>query len=187
MRQKKIRNYSFNDLADKYVAWIEDRQASAEMKSYIIARLKEREIQVSGDNGDMQSVKIGTLPLRRFNTYLIEQLQTADLKRKELRAPRKNSKKVNELTTINGLKDSSCNRILSTIKHMFSKAVEWDMIEETTLKKMRKVKLAKEVGRLRYLSAKEAQTLVSVCEPHLQPIVITALHTGMRKGEDPQP
>ena len=66
---------------------------------------------------------------------------------------------------------------------MFSKAVEWEMVEETTLKKIRKVKLPKEVGRLRYLSAKEAQALVSVCETHLQPIVITALHTGMRKGE----
>jgi integrase len=179
---KNISSYSFYDLAEKYLSWIAGQQASADLKGYIIDRLKEREIVLPGDNGDMQTVKLGPLPLRRFNYYLIEQLQT-DLKRKELRAPRKNSKRVKDSTAINGLKDSGCNRILSTIKHMFSKAVEWDMVEETTLKKIRKIKLPKEVGRLRYLFAKEAQALVSVCETQLQPIVITALHTGMRKGE----
>ena len=41
----------------------------------------------------------------------------------------------------------------------------------------------KEVGRLRYLSKKEAENLVSVCEPYLGAIVTTALSTGMRKSE----
>jgi integrase len=56
------------------------------------------------------------------------------------------------------------------------------MVEEDMLKKLRRVQQFKELGRLRYLLAKEAQGLISVCEPHLQPIVITALHTGMRRG-----
>jgi integrase len=36
---------------------------------------------------------------------------------------------------------------------------------------------------LRFLTVEEAQALVSVCDEHLRPIVITALHTGMRRGE----
>ena len=39
-------------------------------------------------------------------------------------------------------------------------------------------------GRLRYLSGEaEAERLLQACEPWLQRIVLTAIHTGMRKGE----
>ncbi|MHB8232054.1 MAG: site-specific integrase [bacterium] len=33
------------------------------------------------------------------------------------------------------------------------------------------------------MSEEEADTLISNCEPYLRPIVVTALNTGMRKGE----
>lgn len=39
-------------------------------------------------------------------------------------------------------------------------------------------------GQLRYLSGPaEADRLLTVCEDALKPIVVTALHTGMRKEE----
>lgn len=67
---------------------------------------------------------------------------------------------------------------------MFTKAVEWEMVEEETLKRVRKVKLLPENNRrLRYLSKEECQKLIDACDPHLRPIVITALNTGMRKAE----
>jgi len=48
----------------------------------------------------------------------------------------------------------------------------------------RKVKLLEENNRrLRYLSKEEYHTLINSCDNHLRPIVIAALHTGMRKGE----
>ena len=67
---------------------------------------------------------------------------------------------------------------------MFTKGVEWDMIEDETLNRVRKAKLLEENNRrLRYLSKEECLNLVACCDNHLRPIVMTALNAGMRKSE----
>ena len=82
------------------------------------------------------------------------------------------------------LKPAYINKITNVIKHMFTKALDWEMITEEDLKRVRKVKLLKgETKRLRYLSEEEAQRLINNCEGYLKSIVIAALNTGMRKGE----
>ena len=54
----------------------------------------------------------------------------------------------------------------------------------SVLKKVRKVKQLEENNkRLRYLSPEECERLIYSCSDYLKPIVITALHTGMRKTE----
>ena len=57
------------------------------------------------------------------------------------------------------------------------------MVEEDVLKRVRKVKMLPENRRLRFISKEESRELLNSCEPHLRPIVITALNSGMRKGE----
>ncbi len=106
----------------------------------------------------------GNLPLRRFSSMLVEQFQTE--------------------RTQKGNKPATVNRLVATLKHMFSKAVEWDMVEEQTLKRIRKAKLLEENNRrLRYLSKEECHALIDSCDKHLRPIVVCALNTGMRKAE----
>ena len=115
----------------------------------------------------------GNVPLRRFSTMLLEQYQT---------------EKLNE-----GKKPATVNRHLALLKHMFTKAVDWDMVEEDALRKVRKVKLLPENNRrLRYLSKEECRLLLDVCDEvskknrhyeHLKPIVVFALNTGCRKEE----
>lgn len=107
--------------------------------------------------------EFGDYQLRQFNTMLVEGFQTKRLK---------------------GNKPATVNRLLATLKHMFTKAEEWEMVEDEIRKKVRRVKLSKENNRrLRYLSEEESRELVSACADHLSPIVATALNTGMRKEE----
>lgn len=105
----------------------------------------------------------GNLPLEMFTTMRVEQYQSERLK---------------------VIKPASVNRLLSLLKHTFTKAVEWNMVSEEALKRIRKVKqLPENNRRLRYLNPEECQALIESCVPHLKPIVITALNTGMRLGE----
>jgi integrase len=124
---------------------------------------RQRGFQTKIDHLRQLSAVFGNLPLRSFTTRLLEEWQS---KRMEKNKP------------------ATVNRMLATLKHMFTKAVEWDMVEEAVWKRVRKVKLLPENNRrLRYLSQEECQRLVSICNSYLKPIVITALNTGMRKGE----
>jgi len=145
---KRIANHTFHELVEQYSKWAE-RQRCFKSKIYFIKQLSEA---------------FGHLPLRRFNTMLLEQYQTERLQK--------------------GNKPATVNRLLATLKHMFTKAVEWDMVEEETLKRIRRVRFLEENNkRLRYLSKEECQTLINCCDKHLKPIVICALNTGMRKSE----
>ncbi len=105
----------------------------------------------------------GNMPLANFNTRLVDAWQ---------------SQRLTEVSA------ARVNRLMQTLKHMFTKAVDWRMAGENTLKAIRKVKpLKTPPGRLRYLSSEEYQTLIASCSQHLKSIVITAVHSGMRKGE----
>jgi len=105
----------------------------------------------------------GNCPLKKISPMFIEQWQTKRL-------------------VIN--KPATVNRLLATLKHMFTKAVEWDLATEENLNKVRKVKFLPENNkRLRFLTIEECRALIDCSAPHLKPIVKVALHTGLRKGE----
>ena len=84
-----------------------------------------------------------------------------------------------------GLSIRTANHYPRVLKTMFRKAADWELIDESVLKKLARCKNLKgENKRLRYLSEEEAERLIECCEPaYLRPIVITALNTGMRRSE----
>ena len=146
--KKPIPAYTFSDLKDKYMNWVNGRHDSARVTGYILNQTLEH---------------FGNLPLQSFSMQIVEQYQT-DL-------------------ILGGKKNASTNKYVSLTKAMFTKALDWKMITEATLKDIRKVKLLPEDRRLRFISKEECKELIDCCAGHLKPIVITALNSGMRKSE----
>ena len=84
-----------------------------------------------------------------------------------------------------GVGPATINREMATLKHALSKAVEWKLLRKIAREELAAIKKYQEPdGRLRYFSGPaEADRLLHACDARLRPIVLAALHTGMRKGE----
>jgi integrase len=79
------------------------------------------------------------------------------------------------------LKPASINREISLLKHMFTKAAEWGKVKENPTIRVKCLKCNNK--RVRFLMPDEVHRLLSNCADYLKPIVIAAVHTGVRKGE----
>src|SRR5882724_1714151 len=78
-------------------------------------------------------------------------------------------------------KPATVNRELQILHHMFRKAQEWGKALTNPVKHHRRLRANNR--RLRYLSLEEKDRLLEVADEVLRPILITALHTGLRRSE----
>lgn len=79
------------------------------------------------------------------------------------------------------VKPSTVNREIVLLKHQFNLAIAWG---KATSNPMKGLKLFREENYPeRILTRDEITRLLAACSDYSRPIVMTALHTGMRKGE----
>ena len=83
-----------------------------------------------------------------------------------------------------GRTTATINRDHALLKAMFTKAINLGLMKENPAKRVR---LEKEIPRMRFLTREEVHRLVEASEnkwaPYLRPIIIMAVNTGMRRGE----
>jgi site-specific recombinase XerD len=108
---------------------------------------------------------LGDTPLAQITTWQIEKWKA------------ETGKRLNPVTV---------NRRLTVIKHMFRKAVEWDLLKSNTATSVKRFAVTSE--RTRFLTEYEIHVLLEKCEnqvtsPWLLPLVTLALNTGMRQSE----
>jgi integrase len=102
-----------------------------------------------------------------------------------VRRRRREGKRNHAGQRIGDLKDSTINRELTTLHRMMVKCEEWGLVENNPLRGLSK--LSEPPNRERYLTDVELSALLLECKEgrseHLWLIVVTALNTGMRKGD----
>jgi integrase len=79
--------------------------------------------------------------------------------------------------------DSTVNREMSCLHHLFSKGFEWEMVERSPFDRGRSLMLKENNERVRFLTEDEISRLMAECPEHLRRIVVCAINTGMRRGE----
>lgn len=82
---------------------------------------------------------------------------------------------------IKKIERATVNRILNTMSSLYNRAIEWGKATSNPVSKVKPFKVANR--RTRYLEKEEINKLLDHCCEHLKPIVLVALHTGMRKSE----
>ena len=136
--RRRDRHYTFQQLAEKYLLFVANQKAFRSKQTFV------KEL----------CLFFGAVKLSAFSLALLEGWQS-----KMLIEPRRGRSKEKEPPP---RKPVTVNRMLACLKHMFGKALDWEMVSEDVLKRVRKVKaIPANSNRLRYLSLEECNRLLA--------------------------
>lgn len=75
------------------------------------------------------------------------------------------------------------NRTVATLKRMFNVARQWELVKENPRYGVEM--FPEKQTKAEYLMPEECRALIAAAEDYFRPILVMAIHTGMRKGEIP--
>jgi integrase len=120
--------------------------------------------------------------LKNFKDYFGKGTLLNDIRYVDLELYRTHLKgKLTRFKTIRS--DATVNREMSCLHHIFSKAVEWEMIERSPFDRGKSLIIKENNQRLRFLNEDEIDRLLDSCPLFLRHIVECAIMTGMRRSE----
>ena len=118
--------------------------------------------------------------LDRFGSQRLSEIKQGDIEEfiADLRQPSIVSK---GQKTVRVRKPATINRYISLLRHMFSWAIDHELLDQSPMRRIRQ--LREDNRRYRRISPDEEQGLLEAAAPHLCLMIIFALDTGMRRGE----
>jgi integrase len=72
---------------------------------------------------------------------------------------------------------------MSCLHYIWTKAVEWELLDKSPFDKGKSLMLKENNQRLRFLDEEEIDSLLDACPDYLRRLVMCAILTGMRRGE----
>jgi len=151
---KKDSKYTFDELLDRYIENYEYQPSYQSSKRCMVPHFRET-------FGGCLLSRISYYDLERYRKNLMNTL----VKNSQVRTP------------------ATCNREMSCLHHIFTKGVEWEMLERSPFDRGKTLLFKENNGRLRFLTEDEIDRLLAECPVPLKWIVTCSLHTGMRLSE----
>ena len=90
------------------------------------------------------------------------------------------AKEINRLTG-EPVSPKTVNRELSTIRRMFNVAKQWEVVRDNPCDGVQL--FPEKQNKAEFLYPEECRDLIDAAEDYFRPVLIVAIHTGMRKGE----
>jgi integrase len=155
LEKKRVSKDTLGQFADRYSQWCQDIGQKA-------AKSKE---------SHLESIKANF-----GSDTLLSSITRADIEKYQAELMNKESRRKLPF------KPATVNRRMACLRHLFSKAVEWKVIQNHPCHGVKQFK--ENNRRLRYLTAEECSILLDASPtPDLKQMIELALHTGLRKSE----
>lgn len=168
-KSKRVAELALADIEVK----LERKEAGFAVKDRSLADFIKEYLAYAKGNKARKSCERDEITLRHFTDFLkADRLSAITATRLEAyKAARREQ----------GVKPSTLNRELNTIKAMLNKAVAWGALSQSPAKSVQKIREPRK--QVRFLSKEEVKVLLATASARLAPIIETFLHTGLRRDE----